>query len=951
MRIGLRALDELLERDSELASFAAVAELARSGSGSLLVIEGPAGIGKTRLIEAALVHGDSAGLETASAKGSELEREFPFGVARQLLEPLVASIPVKDRPEVLAGPASLGASALSDLRPESSPTTEASYATLHGLYWLTASIAARRPLLIAVDDAHWSDAPSLRFLAYLVKRIEGVPASILLATRSAEPGAEVVLLEEIASDSAAKLLRPLPLSEAAVGEQVRSSLSQDADESFCSACHRASGGNPFLLRELLRALAEEEVSATADQTGRVSDVAPDTVARSVLRRLGRLPEPATTLARAVAVLGDRAELQLAAQLADLDDLSAAEIADELARIDILQPGRPLAFSHPIVRAAVYSSWPRADRARAHRRAAQLLVERGGDLDRVATHLLATEAADDRWTLDVLREAGRAAVARGAPEIGATYLERALSERLTDNERADFLVELGAAEVAARPPPAGIEHMRQALALATDDRKRALISLELGRALFAMVDFPAAAEVLEQALSELGGEHRELAERLEALLITACATSLRTVPRAHKRLASLLRDAEAGKLTDPSLLATVAVFATCLREPAAGGAKLARDALAGGRLVADQDMVALPFAACALMFADELDAALAVWEDALATARRSGSVAMFVFASAFRSQAAWRIGSIPTAEADARAALGVGAVREAQFGLPFVVGVLVDALVERGELEAAAQTLTESGVEGPLPELLHLNFVLDSRGRLRLAQGRAREALDDFQECGRREQGWGMRNPGSVTWRSSAALALSSLGDSERALELALEEVELARRFEVPRALGIALRATGLIEGGEGGIARLRDAVEVLEGSPAALERARALTDLGAAVRRSGMRSEARPLLRRGLDLAQRCGATATAERALAELLATGARPRRTALTGVDALTASERRVAEMAAEGLTNREIAQALFVTEKTVEWHLGQAYRKLEISSRSELAGALAPPIPDAS
>jgi DNA-binding NarL/FixJ family response regulator len=160
---------------------------------------------------------------------------------------------------------------------------------------------------------------------------------------------------------------------------------------------------------------------------------------------------------------------------------------------------------------------------------------------------------------------------------------------------------------------------------------------------------------------------------------------------------------------------------------------------------------------------------------------------------------------------------------------------------------------------------------------------------------------------------------------------------------VPRELGIALRAAGLAEGGDRGIERLSESVQVLEVSPAVLEHARALADLGASLRRRGQRSHAREPLRRALDLAHRCGATALADRAHAELVATGARPRRAVFTGLDALTASERRVAEMAAEGLTNRQIAQALFVTEKTVESHLGQTYRKLEIGSRSELPHAL--------
>ncbi len=245
--------------------------------------------------------------------------------------------------------------------------------------------------------------------------------------------------------------------------------------------------------------------------------------------------------------------------------------------------------------------------------------------------------------------------------------------------------------------------------------------------------------------------------------------------------------------------------------------------------------------------------------------------------------------------------------------------------------------------GEVPDLLVANPLLEVRGRLRVAQGRVDEGIADLRECGRRLQAWFIRNPGLVPWRTSLALSLTVSGERDEALALAREEVELAQAFAVPRELGMALRAVGLIEGGEDGIERLRESVSVLEGTPAKLEHARALTDLGAALRRMGRRSAAREPLRAGLERARRCGATALVERAHTELVATGARPRTLSSTGVNALTASERRVAEMAAEGLTNREIAQVSFVSEKTVETQLGHAYRKLDISSRTQLPGVL--------
>jgi DNA-binding CsgD family transcriptional regulator len=236
-------------------------------------------------------------------------------------------------------------------------------------------------------------------------------------------------------------------------------------------------------------------------------------------------------------------------------------------------------------------------------------------------------------------------------------------------------------------------------------------------------------------------------------------------------------------------------------------------------------------------------------------------------------------------------------------------------------------------------------VLHTRGLLRAAIGDERGGLADLLAAGEQGQRWNCANPAISWWRSDAALILMRLGELKRARDLADEELELARKFGARRALGIALRAAALTRGQAADLKLLEESVEVLGASGAELEHARALTDLGAAIRRAGRPAKARDPLRRGYELAGRCGATALAERAMQELLAAGARPRRTALSGVESLTPSQLRVAELAAEGMTNREIAQALFVTEKTVETHLGQVYPKLEVSSRAELPARLEP------
>jgi DNA-binding CsgD family transcriptional regulator len=271
------------------------------------------------------------------------------------------------------------------------------------------------------------------------------------------------------------------------------------------------------------------------------------------------------------------------------------------------------------------------------------------------------------------------------------------------------------------------------------------------------------------------------------------------------------------------------------------------------------------------------------------------------------------------------------------------GVLLKALVEQGELEAAERALAQLGLEVDSGMVTAAPLRL-ARGRLRIGQGRVPEGLEDFLGVGESLTRAMVTCPSYVPWRSDAALAHLALGDHESAERLAEEELALAQAFGAPRALGVALRAAGVVAGGDRGASLLREAIDAFERGDAGLERARALADLGAMLRRRNRRTEARELLRAALDAAHRAGARPLAEYAETELRATGARPRRVVLTGPDSLTASERRIAELASQGLTNRAIAQTLFVTTRTVEGHLTSIFRKLRVDSRGELPAALA-------
>jgi DNA-binding CsgD family transcriptional regulator len=270
-------------------------------------------------------------------------------------------------------------------------------------------------------------------------------------------------------------------------------------------------------------------------------------------------------------------------------------------------------------------------------------------------------------------------------------------------------------------------------------------------------------------------------------------------------------------------------------------------------------------------------------------------------------------------------------------------VLITALVDQGEVDAAELALVENGFDGEIPPGLPTNDLLEARGGLRLAQSRPDDALEDLREYGRRDELWGSANPLASRWRSRASGAILAMGDTERARAMARDDVERARRWGAASGIGIALRATALADGGATPVDRLREAAAELERSPARLDHARTLVDLGAALRRSNQRKEARRALQDGLQLAEHCGALLLADHARTELRAAGGRSSDPWGAGAERLTASERRVAELAAEGRSNPEIAQSLFVTRKTVETHLGHVYQKLAISGRGELSRAL--------
>lgn len=936
----------LLERETELELLERLLNEAAHGRGSFLLLEGPAGIGKTRLLEELRARATAMKTSVLHARGGELERGFPYGIVRQLYEPLLARSSAEEQAALLAGAAALAAPLLANDRPEQPlERADASFSLQHGLFWLTANLAERAPAAVLVDDLQWADSPSLRFLSYLTRRVEGLAILVAAAARPHEPGADDALLAELASDPATAVVRPAPLSLAAARELVRASGFADPAPEFERAVYAACGGNPLLLRELVRAAREQGLAADAEAALRVRELGSQSLTRFVVHRLRRLGPAAESLAQAVAVLGE-SELEVAAALAGLGQQEAAATAVALARLEILRSHGRLGFAHPVLRSAVYEDLADPARQLAHARAAELLAARGATPEQLAVHLLHAPRSGSVAVVATLREAARRAVAEGAPAAARAYLERALAELRDPRPPPGLLLELGRAELDCAAPGA-IEHLREAHARLTDPALMAEAARTLASALYTEGRLRDAADVLRATIERLDPGETALEQQLHAELIAFARFDARLYPLAVEQLEKVRERVDEKSFGGRFLLALLSSELSRRGEAPDQARALAERALSGGLPLDGQSFQPYLTAVQTLVSLDELDAATRLYTAWAEDARRRGSAFACAHACSFRALAMLRRGDLAEAEADARSALDAARTLAPRGGYPFTLAFLAEILAERGELAEAMRTLEL----GPSPDEERPTFQmvvwLDARARLRIVSGEAppEQGVKDLLEVGERLAALGIRNPAHAPWRSQAALLLLRLGERQRALQIASEEVALARRWGAPRPLGVALRAAGLVEGGEKGLELLAESVDVLAPSPVRLELARSLVELGAALRRANRRAEAKAALYDGRELAARCGAIPLAERAHEELLATGARPRRLARTGLDALTPSERRVARMASEGKTNREIAQALFVTPKTVEMHLSSVYRKLGIKARSQLPSALAP------
>ncbi|MFF8732612.1 AAA family ATPase [Streptomyces sp. NPDC015171] len=927
-------------RAGEMSMLAARARDAREGRAGIVVVSGPDGMGKSSLLKAfssdlgvkdmTVLRGRCAGNATAVP---------PYAGVRALYGALgLASAGAADHPllrgaarqalPALAAPAAGGAQ----------PAAGSAYPVFQGLYRLTVALAAQRPLVLVLDDAHRCDQLSLRWFEFLLRRADGLPLLVVLARRGEDDSAGTGVWPYLTASPACSRLVLGPLEADAIGELARHVFAAPVDPAFVARVAEVCGGAPGTAARLLRALHREGTRPDADGCRRAHDLGIAMIALAVRRLLGHGPAWMSAVATALALLDGAAPEHIAA-LAGVSTTLAQEALASLRETGALAPGRTRPV-HEAVRSALLARLGTDALTRLRKRAALVLSDAGRPAQEAARHLVEMPGTPEPWMSGILRDAATEAEDLGAPAAAAAYLRRLLGAAPEDDG-----VRLRLAGLLARTDPfeAG-PAFRNVLERAADPRARAGIAVSYATTCLASQQPGAAREAAVAALRALGAEgdgggpagHR-LRTALESVVLLTGRARQDAADAVLARLARVPPYPGGAEPHEDALGALVAALYGGTPELAV---RQARRAL--GRPGQPCDGWPLLAACAALALADETADAL----HAVDRAPRSGETAAprsRVFALTARALLLSGTGALDATVTAARAALDAAGDtgRDTRPLLPRLI--LAGALTGRGEASRAEELLAAVNPAEATHFALDHQVYLMTRARARWALGDGETALDLLRASGRAQEEAGLVNPVLAPWWADACHILAALRRPAEARGYAEFGAEAARRWGTPRALGVAALARGVIAAPAERIGLLAEATAALGRSPARLEHARAEYELGRALLHRGDRSAARRHLRAAADIAGGHGALPQARAARRMLITAGGRMG--AITGspADLLTRSERTVVGMVLLGASNRKIAQRLCVTIRTVETHLTSVYRKLGVTGREQLASVL--------
>lgn len=903
--------DALHGRRREVEELAIYARGVRQSAGRAVVLAGPAGIGKSRLLAEGIEQAAQAGLTVLRARASEADRTVPYWILRQLAD---------SRRE------GAGRSANHVTVPDG-PVKDEMAAALRW-YWYLADLASTGPLALCIDDLHWVDEASFRALEALRVRLSDVPIMLLVATRE--------LPSAWAADSAVTQIPVRPLEANSVTAILESILGS-AEPGLVQACMDVTRGNPLLVREVGRSLR------AAGHGGDVSPsfvraIVPETIVVSTHARLASFGREAVALAEALALLGNGHDVAPVAALADVSMEEAATAVDRLVANELFEEGRPLAFQHPLLLAAVRDAMAASRRSQLQLRAMRLFREMPGSLDRASAHALLVDPAGSAEVLSVLREGAASALERAAPHTAVAYLRRALAEPPSPDDEPAVLRELAAAACAAQEPDA-----LDLAQLALDRSPDAIASLQAALGVSHLLTMSGrgreAAELLARKL-DADGIPAELKDAAFGVLAISSASSIDARESVRLKLADLATMA-AEPTSTVQVRAVAAVELAVASGSAAEAGEMARRAWGDGELLrqtgADQPFV--HSVALAVAVAGDIELLETMGSALTGAATQTGSLLSRLIAVVWPAWVCETRGDLAGSEAYARECIELSARAGIPIATSIPVVVLANASLARSGPDAAAKALELVPPVARNPDLITTPMYWLARAAVNCQLGRYAQVLADVRDVQRWQRRWPAEQGGWTFWEPFAVEAHLARGDCERAHEVAMTGLHRARAFGARRPIVDALRALALTSPADERGSLLTEAIELaaLGGCGADGAKLRLLRAAG----QGG--AEARDDLHDALGICDQTGAGHVGSQVLGALAELGARPRRAAVSGILSLTPAERRVVDLAGSGATNRVIAETLFLTEKTVETHLTHAYRKLEVRSRAQLASIL--------
>ena len=933
-RRGRSVVSRLRERDGHLDELAALHRGLVPSPPAAVVVEGVWGSGKTALLNAACHAALVEGARVGRARARPQHAEEPYRLAVEMVEAVWAA----------SEPGS-------PIRPVSSVARLGEVDDDEQM--VDHLVAALEPVgqrvVLAVDDADKADSQSLRALNAAVRRVPPGRAVLWTTAGPRIPGTPLRSVDWLLAEPDTRLLPIAPLSKETVGEIAQDVMSEQLGREWVDAIWRVTGGRPLFLFALLGSLVEP-LNSVPPGDASLAEVGAGRLVPAVLSRLAGMRSTVAELMTAAAVLGEGTDVGLIAHLADLDQGGAEGDADVAVHAELLSSARPIKFTSPLVRMAIHSEIPADRRGHLHRAAADLLERQGSSEEVICGHLRLSHPAGESSVASRLRDCARLLFDEGRPADAAGLLERALAEPPKPEEVPDVLIDLAIAEMEVGSP-AATEHFLRAARLGGADPQRltAAATMMLRRVPASKVLEPPAFRAISEALDAVGVS----AERVSLDLHLALCRSSRSVSPGDietlRTRAQRLRAEDAVGVRRVDAYLTQEMFRTVGGRDAGSTAERLLETfdvheLSGRDVLAAEVQQA---SALVLLCCGRLEVIDLVERHARAVDPRSRDAAPL---NALIAMGKYWQGQLEASIAVSRRALSTGGAGK-DWAARLLHACLAAALLDKGRIGEAMAVESALAIGSDIADDWPFDIVstftrLFARtvgAALWTAVGSVGRSMEQLQAAHDFATAAAVNNPALTTWPVDLADLKASVGARDEAHELASEFLSTARTVGDARTISRALRTAATVAGLEQGEALLREAADLVSGSAFRLDEAKILIQLGRCLMATGRRDEARNVLREGANLAALCGADGLVQQAGADLRAAGARPRRIAVSGWEALTPAERRVAELARGGATNAQIAAALYVTEKTVEGHLARVYRKLGVRSRAQLQSPL--------